>query len=356
VRLRWLARKELAWARRNAVVLLFVLVLLPGGAAYSVLGFQTVLPTDTPVGVVAQNDSVSDGDLSIAEASMTTFSDPIRYESREGALADLERERVYAVLTVPPDLTDDARGTANFTLYTDGDMVPYREPSFAVAGVTQVSLGTILDRDVDVTRQELGAELTLPEYLVPTFLMMLTMLLAFTYLPYALVREARALDRIRVASSIEAAVGAKLVSFALLAVVPLAAAQGAAAVLEFRVAALAPGALLVYPLTFLYLGAVASAITVLSRFEAWGRLVNAAFMLLLFTFSGLVYPVGFFSVNRREFTRLLPTHYSMIAARGHVIKDMDVAAMPESYGVMVATAVVSLVALKLSAVHYERGT
>lgn len=354
MRLRWLVRKELAWVRRNAVVLLFVLVLLPGGAAYSVLGFQSVLPTDTPVAVVGQDDSVTDGDLSIAEASITTFSDPVRYESSEAALTALERERVYAVLTVPPDLFNDSRPTANFTLYTDGDMVPYREPSRAVAGITQVSLSAVLDRDVDVTREELGAELTLPEYLVPTFLMMLTMLLAFTYLPYALVREARALDRIRVATSIEAAVGAKLVAFAILVAVPLVAAQGAAAVLEFRVAALSPGALVVYPLTFLYLGSFAAAVTVLSRFEAWGRLVNAAVMLVLFTFSGLVYPVGFFSVARRQVTRLLPTHYSMIATRGHVIKDLDVAAMPEAYGVVLATTAASLLALKLSAVHYER--
>jgi ABC-2 type transport system permease protein len=354
VRLRWLARKELAWVRRNAVVLLFVLVLLPGGAAYSVLGFQSVLPTDTPVAVVGQDDAVTEGDLDIAAASLTTFSDPIQYDSTEAALSDLERERVYAVLTVPAGLTDGSRDTAQFYLFTDGDMVPYREPSRAVAGVTQVSLDALLDRNVEVTRIEMGAELTLPEYLVPTFLMMLTMLLAFTYLPYALVREARALERIRVASSVEAAVAAKLVTFAVLVAVPLAAAQGAAAVLEFRVATLSPGALLVYPLTLLYLGAFASAVTVLSRFAAWGRLLNAAVMLVLFTFSGLVYPVGFFSVARRQFTRLLPTHYSMVAARGHVIKGMEVVELADSYGVVLATTAVSLVALKLSAVHYER--
>lgn len=353
--LRWIARKELAWARRNAIPLLFVLVLLPGGAAYAALGFQHVLPTDTPVGIVPAEAATDEGDVNIATAAMTTFSDPVTYESEERALDALRRERVYAVLTVPPDLTDGSLGRANFTLYTDGNMVPYREPSRAVAGVTQLSLRGILDRPVTVERRELGPEMTLSEYLVPTFLLMVTMLLAFTYLPYALVREARALDRIRVSSTLEAAVAGKLLSFTALVAVPLAVAQGAAAVLGFRVAPLSPGALLVYPLSFLYMGAFAAAVTVASRFQSWGRLLNAAVMLVLFTFSGLVYPVGFFSVARRQAIRLVPTHYSAVVARGHVLKGMGPAEMAESYALLAATTVAALVALKLAAVHYERG-
>lgn len=351
----WLVRKELAWARRNAVPLLFVLVLLPGGGAYAALGFQHVLPTDTPIAVVPQDDAVSQDDRRIAGAAVTTFSDPVDYDDRDAAMRAMEREEVYAVLTVPPDLTDETRGTATFHLYTDGDMVPYQEPSRAVASITRTSLRQVLPRNVEVQRHERGAALTLSEYLVPTFLMLLTMLLAFTYLPYALVTESRALDRVRVAGSIESAVVAKLLSFTVLLVVPLAVAQAAAFVLDYRVSTLAPGALVVFPLTFLYLGAFAAAVTVISRFATWGRLMNVTVMLVLFTFSGLVYPVGFFSVARRQLVRLFPTHYSMIVARGHVLKGLDAVTFADMYGLLVVTTAVALGALKLSAVYYERG-
>jgi ABC-type polysaccharide/polyol phosphate export permease len=131
--------------------------------------------------------------------------------------------------------------------------------------------------------------------------------------------------------------------------------QGAAAVLEFRVATLSPGALLVYPLTLLYLGAFASAVTVLSRFAAWGRLLNAAVMLVLFTFSGLVYPVGFFSAWGREAARSMPTHYSMIIARSHVLKGVDTGTFSDWWGPLVGFTLVTFLVLKLSAEWYKRG-
>lgn len=352
--LRWVARKEFAWARAHALPLLFVLVLLPGTFAYAALGFQHVLPRDSPVAVVPQDGATTDDDLSITAGALTTFSDPVRYDSRERAMRALEREQVYAVVTVPPRLADESRDTATFHVYTDGEMVPYREPSRAVASILQFSLGRVLPAPVEVRRHERGPGLTLSEYLVPTFLMVLTMLLAFTYLPYSLVRESRALDRVRVEASLGTAVAGKLATFGLLLVVPLAATGAASALLGYRVTVLAPGSLVVFPLTFLSLGAVAAAVTVASGFTTWGRLANLALFLVLSAFSGLVYPVGFFSAVRRAAIRLVPTHYAMIVARGHLLRGLGPGTYADMYALLVATAAVALGLLKLSTVCYER--
>lgn len=354
MQLRWLLRRELAWVRRNAVPLLFVLVLLPGASTYAALGFQHVLPRDAPVAVVPQDEAVTDDDLAIAAGAATTFAEPVRYDSRARAFDALERERVYAVVAVPARLADEDREPATVHLYTDGRMVPYREPSRAVASVLEVGLSRVLPVPVEVERHQRGPALTLSEYLIPAVLMMLTMVLAFGYLPYALVREARALDRVRVRASLLAAVGGKLGTFALSVLVLLAVVAAASAALGYRVAPLAVGALVVYPLAFVHLGAVAASVTVLSRFATWGRLVNLALLLFSFAFTGLIYPVGFFSALRRELVRLVPAHYAVVAARGHVLGGRGPAEYPEAYGILLAATLASLAALWGSTRYFER--
>lgn len=311
-------RKEVLWSRHRLLVLAFVLLLLPGAFAATSVFFQHVLPKDAPVAVVG--DDASDADRRVVTAALEGFSDPERYDSRVAAMTALEREQVYAVVTVPPGVADPATEEATVTIAIDGDVVPYREPSAALANVVRFSLDRAVEADVSVERRIVGGERILSSYLVPTFLTVVVMTYAFAYLPYNLARERRVLDRLRVEASLWRAFAGKLLFLAALLLVPMAVFAAVAAALGYDVAVLAPAAVVAYLLTFLALGSVAGAVTLVTDFDTSGRLANVLLLFGFLGFSGLVYPVGFFSAWRREVVRLVPTHYAVVVARSATLK------------------------------------
>lgn len=348
----WLLRKELTWSRHQLLPLVLILLVVPGTAAFTALGFQHVLPEDTPVAVVPGDETTED-EYDVVAAVLTSFADPVRYDSKEAAMTAMEREQVYAVITVPHGLFNES-ANVTLTMYRDGNVVPYERPGRAVGNIADRALSRIVPAEVHVRQVEVGTDRTLSQYLVPSFLMILLLLLSFGYLPYALVSEAPVLDRVRFRSSLAPVVVGKVATFTVLSMVPVTVMAAASAYIGYGVDLLAPGALLVFALTVLYTSAFAAAVTVLARFESWGRLANLALMLFVFTFAGIVYPVGFFSAVRRELVRYVPVHYSMIAARGHVLKGAGVADLTTEYAILAATTVACLALLWGSMRVYER--
>ncbi len=354
--LRSLLKKEVHWSRHNAFALLFVLLLLPGFFAYTSIAFQDVVPRDTPVAVVAQDDNVTQDELQIVTGGMTFFSEPRTVDSLETARDKLKREMVYAILEVPSGIMDENETNATFVLHVDGSVVPYKEPSKALQGLMASSLDSRLPADVSVERVVVGNDSSLSEFLVPIFLMGVIMLFAFTYVPYNLARESNALDRIRAEASLEALVASKLVYFGALMLVPILVFQAAAGILGYAVSAFAVGPIFVFLLTFVYLAALSMSIMVVTRFSTFGRFLNVVVLLGLIAFSGLAYPVGYFSPLRKELVRMIPTHYSMIVARSTMLKDVGLGLFTDWLLALGGFAVVTLVALKLSVVYYRRTT
>lgn len=314
-----LVGKELAWSRRRLVPLFLLLVVLPASFAYVTTGFDDVLPVDTPVAVVAQSEAVSEDDIAVARAALTFFSDPRTYRTNASAFTALRREQVYAVVTVPPGVTNQST-SSTFHVYVHGSMVPYHQPSQAVVNVLRFRLQSVLSGSVTIERHLVGTTHSLSAYLIPTFVMVLVMLLALGYLPYSLAADQPVIDRVRVDASLEALLGAKLLYVTALLAVPLTVFQVASTLLGYAVT-VSPGAVAVVVLTFLTLGAVGCSITLLTRFSTWGRLTNVLLMLSLFLFSGLLYPAGFFSPVRRTVVRMLPTHYATILLRSGMLRD-----------------------------------
>jgi ABC-2 type transport system permease protein len=110
-----------------------------------------------------------------------------------------------------------------------------------------------------------------------------------------------------------------------------------------------------YLLAFLYLSAISVSITLLTGFSTAGRVINVALFLVLLSVSNLIYPVGFFSAWGREAARSMPTHYSMIIARSHVLKGVDTGTFSDWWGPLVGFTLVTFLVLKLSAEWYKRG-
>lgn len=353
--------KELRWGRHEILALLALFVALPAVFAYATTGFEHVLPTDAPVAVAPAGPAATDTDLRVARAAVTVFGDPELYGSRAAAMDALARERVYAVVAVPAGLTDGAAaGAAEFTMYVDGSVVPYHQPSRAITTLLESGLGELAPRDVSVTREVVGGQHALSAYLVPTFLVTLVAVVALGYFPHALADEAAVLDRLRVETSLRAVVASKLAFFAGLLVVPLVVfdvattALGGSSSSAAAISVLGPGTLLVVVLTFLLLGLVAATVQLLVGFGAWGRVANLVVLLGVLAFSGLAYPVGFFSPARRWLVRQVPIHYATVATRGFVLRDQPVGAYADWLLGLAGAVAVAALAFAVAAELYER--
>jgi ABC-2 type transport system permease protein len=208
--------------------------------------------------------------------------------------------------------------------------------------------------DVSAEREVVGEQKELPEYLYPVFLMVLLLFIAFTYVPFALVREQTVLDRLRVETTLEAVVAAKLIYLTTLMLFPIAVFHLAAAQFGYAVNSLAPQAVLVLLLTFLFLSTVSMTIVILTRFNAVGQFVNVVLLLGLTALSALAFPLGFFSSLRTTVAQLLPTYYAMVQVRSVMLKGSDLSVFADWFLGLVAITGLALLALKLAIVQYRR--
>lgn len=349
-----LLRKELAWSRHHLGTLAILLILLPAAFGVGTLFFQHTFPEHTPIAVVGVNDATEDDtEIVVGAITASEFSDPVVYESSERAFTHLEREQVYAVVEVPGGLGDP--GTASTVdIHVDGRITSYRVASTAlVAILATVDDSFSLPGDVTAERHVIGTSVDLPAYLLPSFLMIFLMLLAFTYVPYALIREQRALDRLRIESSLDAMLAAKLTSLVPLAAVSAFIVYAVGLLLGYPLQPISIPLVGAYLLTFVYLSAISVSITLLTDFSTAGRVANVALFLVLVSVSNLVYPAGFFSEWGREAARLMPTHYSMIVARSHMLKDVDPGTFSDWWLPLVGVTLGAFLVLKLSTGWYK---
>lgn len=351
--LRSLLKKELRWSRRNATVFLFLVVVIPGFLAGTSVLFQDLVPRNAPVAVVPADDTVSQEDLETVAGTIDSFTDPTVLDSQRQAQRQLERESVYGIVVVPPDMTaPDANVTVG--LLVDGNVAPFHSPSQVIDRLMAFHLDRTFDATVSTDREVQHGLRDLPEYLYPTFLMTIVIFVAFTYVPLIFEREASVMDRVRIESSLEALVATKLLFLTGLMAVPIGVFHLAAVWYGYDIDSLDPGAVLVLLVTFFLLASVSTTVMVLSRFSTAGRFVNLAVMLGLLALSALAFPLGFFSTARTVIAQLLPTHYAMIIVRSLMLKDTALVTFLDWIGVLLALCLLSVFALEGALVYYRR--
>jgi len=353
VALRSLFAREARWVRHNAGVLVLVLLVLPSLFAVSTVAFQQVIPRDTPIAVVPESDVVSEDEVDAVTGVAAFFSRPHDYDSRASAERALAREEVYALFVVPHGLFDED-ASVTIEMVVEEEMVPYEQPSLAIANILSGQLRGTFPAETTVERTAIGEDRTLSEFLVSVGTILLTMVYAFVYLPRVVADEQRVFQRIRVESSLWRLLTVKYAVFLPLMLVPVVAFQGIAASLDFRVDLFAPGALAATLLTFLSLSAIALGVMFLTRFATVGRMVNATLLFGTLAFSNLVYPAGFFSPMRRTVARLSPIHYAAIVHRGTALKGNAAALYADRYLLLGGFAVGALAFLAGSVVVYQR--
>jgi ABC-2 type transport system permease protein len=349
-------QKELRWSKHNVAALLVLVLVLPATFGYASVAFQTVIPQDAPVAVVATDESVNDASLDVVELAVSGFAEPVRYDSERAAVRGLHREEVYAMITVPPGLANGSTAT-ELTLSVDGSMVLFEEPSRAMVSVLNYRLqtGIASGSDVSVRHQVIGQSHTLAEYLIPILLIATMMLFAFTYVPYNLASESRAIERIRTESSLETLITAKLLYFTVLMLVPIGVFGFVTWALGYAIAPASVGLVLVLLLSFVAMAAVAMTIMLVTRFGTTGRFISVIVMFALLSFGGIIYPAGFFSPLRRMIVRSVPLHYTAVVSRGEMLRDVPLTLYTDYILLLVGTALAALLALKLGIIAYRRG-
>lgn len=351
--LRPFLRKEWYQTRRNIGVILVVLILLPGAAAFGTAAFQKTLPEDIPVGVAPANDEVSEHEMRLVQAGTSVYAAPIRYDSPSAAEAALQREEVYLAFVIPPGLMEqDADVTV--TQISDQRMAPFQDPANYTQAVLQWRLNDELPSDVSIEHERIGTKLSLSEYMVPTALMILVVLYSFVFFPFELYREREVYDRIELHADIGGAVLAKIMFHGALLIVPLMVFQLVGFYFGYRIQHFHLPTLAIVGLTFVYLAATSGTIMFFSRLRRAGLFANVGMMALILAFSSFVFPVGFFSTIRKEITTTAPTYHSMRIARSTMLKDASLQSFVEPLALLLGFTVVMILAMRWGINHYRR--
>ena len=368
-----LLRKEVHWSKRNVLVLGFLLLLIPAAFGLTSVVFQQTVPENVPVALVAQNENVTDEDIGDIESFLVTAANPTVVDSepdpesnREKAIRMMEREEVYLIIEVPPNI-DEGGPEVNetFRFIVDGNIAPLQDARPFLEDIVQSRLdgdsGGGIEGNFTIESEAIGLdhvdeERSLAEFLYPTFMMAMLIFFAFTYVPYSLSRDGSVLDRLRVETTLESLVASKLVFLTALMTVPLVMFAALGNYLKYDVGTLSPIPLLLLLLTFSSLASIAMAVTVVSRFSGSGQFVNLLLMLGVLGGSAIDFPRGVVSAIRPQVAELLPVHWGMVAARSLMLKDVSVGMYTDMILSLVGLQVLGLIALQGSIVYFRRTT
>ncbi|MFB6133883.1 MAG: ABC transporter permease [Halanaeroarchaeum sp.] len=353
MKLRPFLRKEWYQTRRNVGVILVVLILLPGAAALGTAAFQKTLPEDIPVGIAPASEEVSEHEMRLVQAGTSVYAAPVRFESPAAARAALVREKVYLAFVIPPDIMESG-ADVTITQISDQRMAPFQDPANYTQAVLQWRLNDKLPSDVTIEQERIGTKLTLSEYMVPTALMILVVLYSFIVFPFELRRERDVYDRVDLHDDVGGAVLAKILFHGAMLIVPLTVFQLVGFAFGYRIQHFDPSTMAIVGLTFVYMAATSGSIMFFARLRRAGIFANVGVMALVLSFSGFVFPVGFFSTIRKEITTVTPTYHSMRIARSTMLKDATLQMFGESLVALLGFTVVMILTMRWGINAYRR--
>ncbi len=352
-----LFRKEFYSSKHRIVTLILMLAILPAFFAFTTVAFENTVPEDTPIALVPQSEETTPQDMDLVRGFVTGFSAPQDYEDFETAKTAMFRERVYAIIEVPPGLLDpDA--TSSMVVYIEGSNVPFDEPSQLAIDLIKATVedNEQVQGEINIRREVVGPDFDINEYLIPILFMIVVLIFAFGYIPFDLSREKYVINRLEIESSLEKVIATKITVYMLFMLVSLLIFQVSVHYLDYGINVFSPLSTFSFIITFLYLSMVSVSLMVATEFKAVGRYVSVILLFIVIMFSALLFPRGLFSGIRRRVAEILPTHYSMVMARSGMMKEAPNALYTEYIIMSLLTTLGALVLLKLSIIYYRRKT
>lgn len=310
---------EVYGARRKIAVVFIGFALLPALFMMGTVGFDKTLPEDIPVGIAPADEATTEDDLTLTQGGVALLGTPVQYDTETEAIRSLDREEVYLVVLVPPDLTDEST-TAEFQIHSHGSAVPLSDATGLLVSFLNFELSTLLPGDVELTHEQRGTEYTLSEYLIPSFVTLFTMAIALLYIPYDIMSNTQVIHRVRHQSRLEWFIGAKILFYTAMMFTMLAAFAVVNRSLSYQIDPLRLEVATAVGLLFVSTAAIGTGVLFLSKMNRTALFVNFGLLIGTVGAGSLLYPVGFFSPIRMEVARLLPVHYLNIIIRGHIMR------------------------------------
>ncbi len=298
--------------KRPAIV--FFLFALPVFFGLVFSSYQTVVPTNTPIGIVVSKN-LSKEKMREILAIARTFSSPHLERSLPVAIDRLQREQYYIVIYVRRFKSFE---NASYVIYYDDSMTPVASISGEMLTLLQTRLG-----GVSVEKHPLNEHVSLPEFFFPGVLMMLAIIIGFEVVPDNTLEEKVVLPRLKAYSSLP-----MNFSIRLLIALSLVLLQAAIAKVSYLYSGVDVGfgwdVIMVLLVSTLYLSLFGLGVVLLFRFQRHAKSflqIMAGFLIFM---SGFLYPVGFFPESLQRVAHLLPTYYSCVMLRAFMFRSVGV--------------------------------
>jgi ABC-type polysaccharide/polyol phosphate export permease len=347
VKLLSMLKKEVLLTKRNISIILLI-VMLPLVFGQIAGSFKTSLPKDTPILIVAKNDDVTRDDMDYVEGWTTLFSEPVIGVNKEDGIYKLQREEAYLLFVVPPNVTQTMSSGGEFEIYVDNSFVPVEKVSEYVVHNVEIYFTTTTFKGSDIVLKRINDPKSMPEYMLPGFIMLMTCLMALTILPYSMGTERNVIRRLKIERTFGSMVAAKMIFFVLLVIIQLLLLRWSENIIQLETGFIDQDTFVIVLLTMIYLSAISLSITFLTKFSTTGNLINTLILFLILLFSGTFYPVGFFPIYLQKMALVLPSYYSMVMLRGAMLKNVDISIYSDWMTGLIVLTIVTLIILLFS--------
>ena len=274
-----MVKKEILISQRNISIILLI-VILPLVFGLLSGSFKRTLPKDTPVLIVPQNLEVTQSDMDYVEGWTSLFSEPVMGTSRKDGINKLQREEVYLVFVVPHNVTRTMTSGGMFEIVIDSSFVPVEKISEYVVHNVEIYFTTTSFKGSDIVLKKINSHKTMPEYMLPGFILLMVSLLALTILPHTMYGERTVIRRLMVEHSFGSMVAAKIVFFMVLAAIQLAVLRWSEVIIQVKTGYIDADTVLIVLLTMLYLSCLGLSVVFITRFSTAGNLINTLFLFL----------------------------------------------------------------------------
>jgi ABC-type multidrug transport system permease subunit len=336
-RLRALVGRDFLTIERNALMLLFIL-LLPVGFGIMFASFKQVIPKSTPASVIAADANVSDADMRFATYSiLSQFCSP-SVDSREEAFRKLSREESYFIVSVPAGIRN---GKGTVTIYVDNSLSPLAEVSDYVVEILKYELGKA-GFYPEITVDKIGTRILPVEYFAPGVVMILLAVAGILVVPFNTMKDSNMMSRVLSSVNAWEFIASKLLFSLLLALIQVAILLATQNYLEMPIMNINYLSAAIIILTSFALTSTGMFIAFALKLSNTGRYICSLLFGLVVSFSGMLYPPGFLPSYLQPIPKILPTYYALVLLRSFAVKGMAWGVLADYIGIVAIWFILSL--------------
>lgn len=346
-KLKALAGRDFLTIERNALMLLFIL-LLPVGFGIMFASFKQVIPKSTPASVIPADANVSEADMRFVNLSvLSQFCSPT-IDTNETAFRKLSREESYFVVAVPPgigevawNITARREWRGNVTVYVDNSLSPLAEVSDYVVQILKYELGQQGFYPV-INIVKIGSRIMPIEYFTPGVFLILLATAGILIVPFNTIKDSNMMSRVLSSAGVAEFIASKLFFSLVVSLVQIAILIATQSYLEMPVISINVISVATVILISFAMTSTGIFVAFALKLSNTARYVCAVLFGIIVAFSGALYPPGFLPSYLQPIPKVLPTYYSLVVLRSFSVKNVAASLLMDYIWIMVLWFAVSL--------------